>query len=150
MNSKIVQTPSHLHLFERVKNQSNVEDCRDSMGKAYKRSALVKGFFSQGNKSMLESKIRNIFLSSYKYRLTEPISELLNMTMTNIYVNNNDLLELDELNSIVLSNGSKTMYKSLQSHNQYLKDKNSTYTLMNRPTMTSNKIEKQLPRMSYL
>jgi hypothetical protein len=53
------------------------------------------------------------------------------------------------MNNKMLTDGIYEIKSLLVSNNIYINDKNNTYTLMDRPQLTSNKIEKQLPKFSY-
>ena len=81
-----------------------------------------------------------------EYNLNE---EVLTLVMTNIYTNNYNIMNVSDMNDKMLTSGVEEIKSLLVSNAIYIKDKTNTYTLMDRPQMTSNKIEKQLPKHSF-
>ena len=81
-----------------------------------------------------------------KYNLND---DVLTFVMTNIYTKNYFINNLNDMNNKMLTDGIYEIKSLLVSNNKYINDKNNIYTLMDRPVITSNKIEKQLPRFSY-
>ena len=69
--------------------------------------------------------------------------------MTNVYTKNYYINNINDMNNKMLTDGIHEIKSLLVSNNIYINDKNNIYTLMDRPVITSNKIEKQLPRFSY-
>ena len=88
----------------------------------------------------INSKIGN------EYVLNE---EVLTLVMTNMYTTNYNIMNVREMNDKMLTVGVEEIKSLLVSNSIYINDKSNTYTLMDRPQMTSNKIEKQLPKYSF-
>lgn len=153
MDKKIIQTPSHLHLFEKVIHKNKVHDYRDSMKKSCEQEGFVKVFFSEENIRKLGRELNSMVQSKYDYKAKEIDKNLVLMVMTNVY---NDSIQMNieaglvKLNQDVLSHGLGQYYQALIGQVKFLKDRNNIHELMIPPQMTSNKIDKQLPRMNFI
>lgn len=142
-NKNIVQTPSHLKLFDKVTNNDKLYDYRDGLQNKCNRNMLEKQFFSETN-------IRNLQEIIKKKLNIENISyEIITLVMTNLYTNNYQIYLIEEMNNLMITEGIISIAKIIKSNNIYNKDKNNMYTLMDRPILTSNKYEKQLPKHSF-
>jgi hypothetical protein len=143
-NRNIIQTPSHLSLFDKTINKNTPIDYRTGIFNTCERNKLEKRFFNITNIKYLlnniNSKIGN------EYVLNE---EVLTLVMTNMYTTNYNIMNVREMNDKMLTVGVEEIKSLLVSNSIYINDKSNTYTLMDRPQMTSNKIEKQLPKYSF-
>ena len=143
-NKNVIQTPSHLSLFDKTTNRNAPIDYRTGMFNTCERNKLEKRFFNISNIKYLLNKI-NLIIGN-EYNLNE---EVLTLVMTNIYTNNYNIMNVSDMNDKMLTSGVEEIKSLLVSNAIYIKDKTNTYTLMDRPQMTSNKIEKQLPKHSF-
>lgn len=153
MNRNIIQTPSHLKLFEKVKHDNKVHDYRDSMKRSCEQTNFVKVFFSEQNIKNLESEMNSMMQTKYNYKIKERSRNLVLMVMTNIYNENMALnieMDLAKLNDKVKKEGLNSYYQAMVGQEKFLQDRNNIHGWMSNPEMTSNKIEKQLPKMSFM
>lgn len=151
---KIIQTPSHLDLFEKVIHNDKITDYRDAMGRTCDRQSLVKTFFDKANIIALEQKLNRLVENKYSFTVKNSNIELVMMIMTNIYTcktrDESVRLNAEILNSLVLSEGVEKYYQHLVGHEKYMIDRNSRHRLMEHPKLMSSKASKQLPKFSYL
>lgn len=151
---KIIQTPSHLELFEKVTHNDKITDYRDAMGKTCDRQSLVKTFFNKSNIIALEQRLNKLVENKYSFTVKKSNVELVMMIMTNIYTlktrDETLKLNLETLNSFVLGEGMETYYQQLLGHEKYMIDRNSRHRLLEHPKNISNKASKQLPKFSFL
>ena len=143
-NRNIIQTPSHLSLFDKTINRNAPIDYRTGMFDTCERNKLEKRFFNISNIKYLLNKINSKIGNEYNLN-----DEVLTLVMTNMYTSNYNIMNINDMNDKMLTTGVTEIKSLLVSNNIYIKDKTNTYTLMDRPQITSNKIEKQLPRHSF-
>lgn len=142
-NKNIVQTPSHLSLFDKVPIQSKSIDYRNSLHNSCERTKLEKEYFSIDNINYLMNKINTKLNNKYIVNY-----DIVTLVMTNLYTSNNNIYILNDINNIMLTTGFENIKQILIGNNKYLEDKNNPYKLLNRPQLTSIKKEKQLPKWS--
>ena len=143
-NRKIIQKPSHLSLFDKNPYTNNSIDYREGMFNTCERNKLEKMYFNIKNIRYLMNEISKVL--DNKYNLND---DILTLVMTNVYTKNYYINNINDMNNKMLTDGIHEIKSLLVSNNIYINDKNNIYTLMDRPVITSNKIEKQLPRFSY-
>ncbi len=143
-NKNIIQTPSHLSLFDKNPYNNNSIDYRDGIFKTCERSKLEKQYFNIKNINYLLNSISSELENRYKIN-----KDILTLVMTNIYTKYYFITNLNDMNNKMLTDGIYEIKSLLVSNNIYINDKTNIYTLMDRPIITSNKIEKQLPKFSY-
>lgn len=146
--NKPIQTPSHLGLFEKNTDIRPL-NIREAMATNRDRKQLTESFFSNSNQTMLKEKIKqrvgNLSLHD---------EEHVNVVISNIFMNNtnnhNDSINVKGLNDIVLSKGIEQIQSSLSSQQQFLFDRNNIGACLQNPVVTSNKIDRQLPRSNFI
>ena len=143
-NKNIIQTPSHLSLFDKTNNVNRPIDYRTGIFDTCERNKLEKRHFNISNIKYLLNQIK--LKLGKEYNLNE---EVLTLVMTNMYTSNYNIMNVQDMNDKMLTTGVDEIKSLLVSNHIYINDKTNTYTLMDRPQMTSNKIEKQLPRYSF-
>jgi len=143
-NKNIIQTPSHLSLFDKNPYTNNPIDYRDGIFNTCERNKLEKQYFNIKNINYLLNNITSKLENKYQIN-----KDVLTLVMTNIYTKYYFITNLSDMNSKMLTDGIHEIKSLLVSNNIYSNDKNNIYTLMDRPIITSNKIEKQLPKFSY-
>ena len=146
--NKIIQTPSHLGLFEKDTNIKPL-NIREAMATNSDRKKLTEAFFSNANQTLLKNNIKKqIKISSLHDE------EHVNVVISNIFMNNtnnhNISYTIQEINNIVLTNGIEQIKASLSSQQQFLIDRNKIGGFLQNPVVTSNKIERQLPRSNFI
>lgn len=147
-DNKIIQTPSHLGLFEKDINIKPL-NIREAMATNIDRKQLTDAFFSNGNQSMLKRQIKS------KVKLTSlHDEEHMNVVISNIFMNktnnHNISCTVQEINNIVLTAGIERIKASLSEQQQFLFDRNNIGASLQNPVMTSCKIERQLPRSNFI
>ena len=147
-DNKIIQTPSHLGLFEKDTNIKPL-NIREAMATNRDRKQLTEEFFSYNNQSFLKGKIKKqINLSSLHDE------EHMNVVISNIFMNNtnnhNISFTIQEINRVVLTQGIEQIKSSLSSQKQFLIDRNNIGGALQNPVVTSNKIDRQLPRSNFI
>tara|TARA_Y100000389_G_scaffold22580_1_gene19308 strand:+ start:298 stop:756 length:459 start_codon:yes stop_codon:yes gene_type:complete len=145
---KIIQTPSHLGLFEKDTNIKPL-NIREAMATNRDRKQLTEDFFSNSNQSKLKGQIkRNVQIGSLHDE------EHMNVVISNIFMNStqnhNMSFTVKELNDIVLTKGIEQIKSSLSSQQQFLFDRNNIGASLQNPVITSNKIDRQLPRSNFI
>ena len=143
-NKNIIQTPSHISLFDKNPYSNNTIDYREGIFNTCQRNKLEKQYFNITNIKYLLNKILNKLENKYKIN-----EDIVTLVMTNIYTKHYFITNLNDMNNKMLTDGIYEIKSLLVSNNIYINDKNNLYTLMDRPLITSNKIEKQLPKFSY-
>lgn len=143
-NKNIIQTPSHLSLFDKNPYTNNSNDYRDGIFKTCERTKLEKQYFNIQNINYLLNNIASKLENKYKIN-----KDILTLVMTNIYTKYYFITNLNDMNNKMLTDGIYEIKSLLVSNNIYINDKTNVYTLIDRPIITSNKIEKQLPKFSY-
>jgi len=167
--NKIIQTPSHLGLFEKDTNirPSNI---RDSIATNHNRKLLTQQFFSKSNQKKLKDIIKtHVTITSIHDE------EHINIIISNIFMDNasnqNITISLEQLNNLVLTIGINKIKHSLQSQKQFINDRNNiggfldnqhttftsltgnkttTSSFLQNPIVSSNKIDRQLPRSNFI
>ena len=143
-NKNIIQTPSHISLFDKNPYSNNTIDYREGIFNTCQQNKLEKQYFNITNIKYLLKKILNKIENKYKIN-----EDIVTLVMTNIYTKHYFITNLNDMNNKMLTDGIYEIKSLLVSNNIYINDKNNMYTLMDRPLITSNKIEKQLPKFSY-
>ena len=113
------------------------------------RKQLTEDFFSNANQSKLKGQIkRKVQINSLHDE------EHMNVVISNIFMNNtknhNISFTVQELNNIVLTKGIEQIKSSLSSQQQFLFDRNNIGASLQNPVITSNKIDRQLPRSNFI
>jgi hypothetical protein len=140
--NKIIQTPSHLGLFEQIQPNNLSRDYRDSALNAMNEFRISNEYFNVNN----IRKINNEIKQKMKTVIDD---EIIHYHMTNVYFNNRTTSSVEELNKILITD-INAINKSRISHEKYLRDRSLLYTNLDNPKMTSNKIEKQLPQFKFI
>jgi len=143
LKNKIVQTPSHLGLFEQIKPNNLSNDYRDCALNANNELRISTEYFNVNN----ILKIKNEIKQKMKTVLVD--DEIIHYHMTNVYFNNRKASSAEELNKILLKD-INSINKSCISQEKYIRDRSRLYTNLDNPKMTSNKIEKQLPQLKFI
>ena len=146
--NKIIQTPSHLGLFEKDTN-IRPANIRESMTTNVNRKELTTRFFSKNNQTMLKNEIK-------KHVAVKTVhdEEHVNMVISNIFMNctnnHNITYTLEELNKKIIETGVPQIRAVLESQKKFLHDRNNISFILENPVVTSNKIDKQLPRSNFI
>ena len=146
--NNIIQTPSHLALFEKDTNikPSNI---RESMKVNTDRKLLTQQFFGKNNQTILKDIIKKeVEIKSLNDE------EYVNMIISNIFMDNtnnhNITITVKELNNIVITKGIQQIKNTLESQKKFISDRNNISIGLQNPIVTSNKIERQLPRSNFI
>tara|TARA_B100000401_G_scaffold104308_3_gene67610 strand:+ start:9077 stop:9520 length:444 start_codon:yes stop_codon:yes gene_type:complete len=146
--NKIIQTPSHLHLFDRSTNIRKNQDLRESMEINKQRKQLTQDYFSTANINYLKKSIKKKLTSG---KIEE---EIINVTISNIFmeytVNPTMIFCLNDINNVVLTRGVAEIESQRTAQTQFLFDRNNIGAFMSLPVATTIKLDKQLPKMNYL
>ena len=96
--NKIIQTPSHLHLFDRSTNIRKNQDLRESMEINKQRKQLTQDYFSTANIN---------YLKKLKKKLFPKKEEIINVTISNIFMEYTvpTMILANDINNVVLTRG---------------------------------------------
>ncbi len=151
-NTRTIQTPSHLGLFEKVNNSktnNQMTDYRDSMQSACDRKQLNNAFFHTSNVDVVKRTLQQSLKHTYNITDILDHSTIINL-MTHFYLKfDNQPTTIQQLNSYIFAHGPKKLYNDITSNKQYLHDRNNVPMFTN-PQVMSNKIEKQLPQFNFI
>ena len=115
-------------------------------------------FLSEQNINLIQLQTINIINKNYNYKISKQSKNELIIIMRSIYLNNatnnyfteNDLKnELKKLNSIVINYCVDNIIKNINSHLLYLKKINNNRDVIDLPTNTNSKGDKQLQLKSF-
>lgn len=152
MNKKhiIHQTPSHLGLFEKVTVHENVTNIRDGLKEAGNYTTISNQFYKKENIERIISEIKTHFLQVHNYNVIPKHEKLVKIVVNNVFIKTYGLEEnIRKMNMLVVKKSIAEIHENIVGHEKYMKDKNSIQ-IMDRGVLTSNKIEKQLPKYNLM
>ena len=153
LKPKIIQTPTHMHLFERVTPYKKNNDYRDSLRNNCDMSKLANQYFNENNVSNLDNKLKQQTSSKYKYTVRQDSENITQIIMKDIYENAckaNKIVDVATLNDLTIRNGLDSYYKHVVGQENFLRDRDMRGNFLAKPIITSAKRDKQLPQFSFL
>ena len=153
LKSKIIQTPTHMHLFEPVIPYKRNNDYRDSLRKNCDISKVSAQYFNVTNVNNLDKILKRETISKHGYTVKQDSSSITQIIMKDVYENackSQNMVDVSALNEMTVVNGLNSYYKHVVGQENFIRDRDMRGNFLAKPIITSNKKDKQLPQFSYL
>ena len=153
LKPKIIQTPTHMHLFEPVIPYKRNNDYRDSLRQNCDISKKATQYFNADNVSNLDKKLKQQTGSKYKYTVRQDSGNITQIIMKDVYENAckaNKMVDVATLNDLTIKNGLDNYYRHVVGQENFLRDRDMRGNFLAKPIITSTKKDKQLPQFSFL